>query len=664
MALFPTPQGRHCADNGGSAVSEATYKRFGARFWINLALTLAFAALLLPLLRKGSLSFLTLTARMLGVAALLPLALRPRRRASRAELLLHDLLLLLSAAAVSLILTEYIVKGLSVGMEKSFWQGWLCYAAIDAVLYLVSGRVRLAVCIGQGLSLVHALIDHYVMLFRGTPVMLSDVFSIGTAANVAQGYSAPVEWSVLWAGAATVLYCVCVCLMRRVWKQKRVWTLPVAALAGVVVFAGLQITGTGIGFWQSSRSYSEIFYFLRCANNSIVRKPEGYGADSLNQAVAAYQGEPGVKTPNLIVVMNESFSDLGVVGEFETNEDYMPYMHKLLAGKENTVSGELLVSTFGGGTANTEFEFLTGDTLGFLPFGCSPYQMYVKRETPNLTSGLAAQGYRTVSLHPYLATSWNREKVYERFGFQQQLYQDAFASDAARVRYQISDSEDYRKIFELYENKQPGQPLFVFNVTMQNHGGYEPGDDPNFEQRIHLTGEYEGKYPEVDKYLSLIRYSDEAVEELLDYFAAVDEPTAVIFFGDHQPNVPSAFYDDLFGNTDDVRTREEKQSKLITPFFIWANYEIQEADHVQISANYLSAYALDALGCATSAFDQMRLKAYLSVPRINSYGYYMADGQWHDAATVSEQPTLADYRFTQYAQLFDVKKRIDEWYEP
>ena len=630
----------------------------------NVILTAGFCALLWPLLRKGSLAELTLTANLLAAVIFAPLVLRPWCKAPAPILLLHDMLLLLSAAAVSLVLVEYMVKGGTVNMEKSFWQGWLCYAAIDAVIYLISGRARLSVCIGVGIAMVHGLIDHYVMLFRGTPVMLSDVFSIGTAANVAQGYSAPVEWSVLWGTAAAVLYCVCVCLMRRTWKQKRLLTLPVVAVLGVGVFAGLQITGTGIGFWQSSRSYSEIFYFLRCAGNSIVRKPADYSEERLRQIESAYPGEKGAQTPNLIVIMNESFSDLHAAGDFETNEDYMPYVHALMQGKENTISGELLVSTFGGGTANTEFEFLTGDTMGFLPFGCSPYQMYIKQPTPNLVSGLEAQGYQTVSLHPYLASSWNREKVYERFGFDEQLYEEDFAADAEHVRYRIRESESYRKIYELYESKQPGQPLFVFNVTMQNHGGYAPGNDPNFEQRIRLTGEYEGKYPEVDKYLSLVKYSDEAVEELIDYFSAVDEPTAIIFFGDHQPKVPEAFYNDLFGSADGTRTNEQEQSRLVTPFFIWANYDIEEAEHVQLSANYLSAYALDALGCSTSGFDQLRLAAYEQIPRINSYGCYTAEGEWADAETAADCAALADYRTMQYAQLFDSKRRNNAWFAP
>ena len=86
---------------------------------------------------------------------------------------------------------------------------------------------------------------------------------------------------------------------------------------------GIQTVGTGLAFWQSSRQYSEIFYFLRCATSSFVKQPEGYSADALSAAQSEFTGKQGTKTPNLIVIMNESFSDLGSVGALETNEDPM-----------------------------------------------------------------------------------------------------------------------------------------------------------------------------------------------------------------------------------------------------------------------------------------------------------------------------------------------------
>ena len=644
-------------------MKEETARQKKVRIAVAAGLTLLLALLVLPLLWRGSLAAWRLTAGLTGVLVFLPLFARPYRDgAKRALLALHDAALLIAASALSLLTTEYVVKGLTVNMQKSLWQGLLCYLALYAALYLICGRARLAVCIGQAVFLVHALVDHYVTLFRGTPVLLGDILAIGTAADVAEGYSVPVEKSVLLAALAALLFCTAVWRMRRVWRAPARRRLPVVLALAVLVCGGLRVTGTGIGFWQSSRSYSEIFYFLRCANESVVRKPAGYGDENMARIMESHPGETGEKKPNLIVVMNESFADLEEVGPFTTNEDYMPYVRSL-AGKENTVTGKLLVSTFGGGTANTEFEFLTGATMGFLPFGCSPYQMYIRAAMPTLVSSLKGQGYEAVSLHPYLASSWSRDRVYERFGFDRQLYEEDFAEDAARVRYRVSDSEDYRKIYELYEQKPEGQPLFVFNVTMQNHGGYAPADYPNFDPKIYLTGEYEGQYPDVDNYLSLVRYSDDAVRELIAYFEAADEPAAIIFFGDHQPKVDAAFYTSLLGGAGQAVTSETEQKKMVTPFFIWANYDIAEAQDVTISANYLSAYALDLLGLGSSGYDALRLAAREAVPAINSFGYYDTAGAFHEVQQAASEESLADYRIAQYRQLFDTKNRQDAFYQ-
>ena len=359
--------------------------------------------------------------------------------------------------------------------------------------------------------------------------------------------------------------------------------------------------------------------------------------------------------------MNESWADFEDFGNVTLSESTMDYIKSL----DNAVVGHAYASVFGAGTSASEFEFLTGDSMAFLPYNCSAYQVFIKSEMPNLTSGLDSLGYQTAAIHPYLSTSWNRTNVYRFFGFEAQYYQDDFAADASRVRDYISDSASYKKIFELYESKRENTPLFVFNVTMQNHGGYDWDGDGYFDKRIYLTGKEQDKYPTVDQYLSLVRYSDDAVQELISYFSKVDEPTAIVFFGDHQPNLPEDFYNTLLeSQRGDLSDAELRQKKMVTPFFIWANYDIKEQTNMQISANYLSAYALNALGCSTSGFDQMRLALQQQIPVMNVNGYRLPDGTWYPQSEQPENDLLNDYHNAEYAQIFDAKNRSDEWYTP
>ena len=109
---------------------------------------------------------------------------------------------------------------------------------------------------------------------------------------------------------------------------------------------------------------------------------------------------------------------------------------------------------------------------------------------------------------------------------------------------------------------------------------------------------------------------------------------------------------------------ELRQKKMVTPFFIWANYDIKEQTNMQISANYLSAYALNALGCSTSGFDQMRLALQQQIPVMNVNGYRLPDGNWYPQGEQPENDLLNDYHHAEYAQIFDAKNRSDEWYTP
>ena len=226
------------------------------RIGVNVLLLVAFFLLFHPLLSKGSLMYQPTISHWLTAGAFVPLVLRPWRRNHpfaenhtrlyAAVLLVHDVLLFLSAAAVSLILVEYMVKGCVITLKQSFFKGWICYVAVYAAAYMICGNVRIGVCLGMAISMIHGMIDHYVMLFRGTPVMLSDIAAIGTAANVSKGYSAPMELSVLRAAAAAVLFCVSVCLMQRSfkvhkrWYFRRLFSLPCVLVLAFIAYTGIQ----------------------------------------------------------------------------------------------------------------------------------------------------------------------------------------------------------------------------------------------------------------------------------------------------------------------------------------------------------------------------------------------------------------------------------------
>lgn len=363
--------------------------------------------------------------------------------------------------------------------------------------------------------------------------------------------------------------------------------------------------------------------------------------------------------PNIIVVMNEAFSDLSVLGDFETNEDYMPFMRSL---KEDTVRGNLFVSVKGGNTANTEFEFLTGDTMAFLPQGSVAYQQYIHEEKPTLVSWLKSLGYDTAALHPFNASGWDRDEVYPYFGFDTIMFYPDF-THRDLLRTYVSDKSSFAQLTDVFESKQDGKPLFAFLVTMQNHGGYY-NDYENFTPEIELGFEPENPKEKhyTEQYLSLVKKSDEAFEELIDYFKAQDEKTIVVMFGDHQPtDIIAKPILEYHGKQDD-QSLETQQERYIVPFVIWANYDIEEQEIERLSPNFLSSLILDVAGLPKTGYQEFLSALSQTVPVITANIYIDADGNYYNTKDNPYSKELEEYRALQYYHLFDKDKSLSDFY--
>lgn len=535
-------------------------------------------------------------------------------------------------------------------------------------LFCLTGRLSMALRIEGVFIMLFGIANAYVVRFRTNPIVPWDLFSIKTAASVADNYDfKPDQRMVLVTLAFLAVIAVLQLLNVKItrfafWKR----LLPAAALMILTgIFAN---TLQQESFQNRHRLYNKLFtpvymtdvdgiavtFVMNLAYMSID-KPAGYSADYAEEILKAYKSEKtqdtaaagGGKLPNIIVVMNESFADLKVIGDFETNRDYMPYIHSLQQGAENTVTGMLNVSICGGNTANTEFEFLTGNTMAFLPQGSIPYQQYITGEIPSLAGYLKEMGYQTVAAHPYDSTGWERDTVYPWLGFSNSFFQADYRN-AHYIRNYVSDKSCVDKIIELYENKEAGKPLFLFNVTMQNHGGYQDVFD-NFTPEIGVEGVSNGS---LDQYLSLIELSDASLEQLITYFKGVDEKTVVVFFGDHQPSDTVAYSIlSMHGMAWNALDEEELKLRYQVPYVIWANYEIKEEQGADTSTNYLGAEVLSRAGVPTNAYQNYLLELKEQYPVFSTVRTVHADGS--EASVSNDDETLMTYRRLQYYQLFD-----------
>ena len=560
--------------------------------------------------------------------------------------------------------------------QEAQWFNILIFELIAWTLYLLIGRMTTALRIELAFALAFGLTNHYVMAFRSTPFVPWDLLSVRTAASVAQNYDFTPTPRMIVVTVLFVLLMVAVRVLRKVPRIKLPIRLGSAVLCGLALC--LFVNALQQETFQNKHYLYPILFtpaYMTKVNGMAVTfamdlayvavdKPEGYSAEEAQKTLEQYGNTDNVfaddeentndaknrgedannkELPNIIVIMDEAFSDLAVVGDLETNEDYMPFMHKMQQGADHTITGYAQVSVCGGNTANSEFEFLTGNTMSFLPSGSIPYQQYITKDTPSLASYLASLGYETYAQHPYYASGWNREKVYPLLGFEHLNFIDDYANKTY-VRKYVSDDADMQHIIDTYENKEDGKPAFIFNVTMQNHGGYTDAFS-DLSEDVHATN-YNSEV--LDRYLSLIRLTDQSLEKLVDYFSNVDEKTVIVFFGDHQPSdtVAAQVQDSMLLPGESVPD-EQLRKRYQVPYLVWANYDIDGATQQNTSLNYLSAEVLKAAGVPTDAYQNFLLDLQKSYPVMSAAG--------RTDASDADENMLSTYKKLQYYNLFETK---------
>ena len=258
--------------------------------------------------------------------------------------------------------------------------------------------------------------------------------------------------------------------------------------------------------------------------------------------------------------------------------------------------------------------------------------------------------YKAIAMHPFQANGWGRPPAYEFLGFDECYFIEDFPK-MNYVRNFVSDQEMFEFLIETYET-QKEEPLFIFGVTMQNHGEYTYSGE-NFTKYISLD-DYGDQFPDVEQYLSLIHETDKAVEYLITYFQDNDDDVVIVFFGDHQPKINASFYETISGTT--ATTLDEQQKRYKVPFFIWANYDIDEEYVNCTSLNYLSSYMYDAAGIPLPLYNRFLTEMEGRIPSINVNGYYSRDeGRYlnFDEANEEERLWLEVYEALQYNNIFD-----------
>lgn len=540
-------------------------------------------------------------------------------------------------------------------------------------LFALTGSMRFSGCFLCIFSIIFSLTNYFTTTFRGIPILASDLTIMGTAMNVVGNYKYSLDLTRTITLLGLIAWCILLFRVKRLRLPKGKKRISAILGSAAICFASFWIMiytpvmtvtpmHVTVNTFRPIKSYRKngcVLTFMRSIQLMIIHKPDGYSANAAEEIAAPYRSETSsgnAKTPNVIAIMDEAFADLQAVGDFRTSEDVMPFYHSLT---KNTVKGFSYVSVFGGQTANTEFEFLTGLSKAFVPASATPYQLYIKSLLPGLTTHLGNQDYQgMLAFHPFRANGYNRDHVYPNLGFSDFIsLKDLDVSASDKIRNFVSDAADFQVIIDQYEQakKKSNAPFYLFNVTMQNHSGYDQDFD-NLDMPISIEEKCDD--PELKRYLNLIHHSDTALKSLIEYFSKQKDPTVIVFFGDHEPGLSNEVYSKILGKNVEKLSAEENMNLYKTPFLIWANYDIEEQENVNISMNYLSTLMLESTGMKLSPFNQFLLDIHKQIPVLTTNGYFGEDGSYYSLKDESSPyyESLRKYQILQYNDLFDKKK--------
>lgn len=546
------------------------------------------------------------------------------------------------------------------------------YYLIFWLFRMILGRKVLAGGVSAVACFLFGLANHYVLSFRGRIIFPCDLLTLDTAAVVAKSYDYTPDKQIWIALAVLGGYLLLLLLAHIVYhpkgRQRLGRKLLWGSIAGMVIYLFaffftplLPTIGIYTQQWRTQQN-GFLLNFTTAIRYSFVSEPDGYDADKVAQTARSYRSQSvtdaGDLPENLIFIMNESFSDLtAAFPNLELSEDPLAFYHSLT---ENTVKGTMISPVTGGGTANVEFEYLTGDSLAFLPSSTVAYQLYLYDGCPSLVSQAKDLGYHTIAFHPYLSSGWNRTSVYPWLGFDEVHFQED-VRDPQYIRNYVSDLSDYEQLFRWTEENDG--PTMIFNVTMQNHSGYSQGWN-NLSGDVNVTGGAKSSSI-TTQYFSLMKESDQAIQALVEHYSQVEEKTMIVFFGDHQPPLGNTFFETLYGKKLDERDPEEVQQAYETPFFIWANYDIPERDDLRISSNYLGVLAAEVAGLPLTGYQQLLSRLMDALPVASTAGYVTAEGQI--TQEVEELPGYVqslyrEYELAAYNHLFDEKHHPEDFF--
>lgn len=528
------------------------------------------------------------------------------------------------------------------------------------LLTALTGSVRLSFWLIAALCLAFGSISGIKLEILGVPFLPWDLLLTSETKDMTPYLSGLLSFTVI-SGFILFLAISILLLYKLSWKDLQFGAKQRATMGLISALLLVSIYNDGEFSLKNLANINNIAYdqtlnvktngFLLTTMMNIkflfLQEPKGYDESSIRSlasGVTPAVTQAGDVKPNIIVVLSESFWDATQVKGLQFSQDPLPFYHSLV---DKYTNGTMLSPQFGGGTANVEFEVLTGNSMRFLPQGSIPYNQYIRKGTDSLASILKRQGYEATAINPFHSWFYNSKNVYNYFGFSKYIsqeffepdYEGPYIADRAVAKYIIQSSDE-----------TPG-PDFIFANTMENHYYYSPGKfKENTIQVSGVTGESKGL---IETYAQGLLGADDMLKRLVTHYEQIGEPTIIVFFGDHLPSLGDnykAYKDSGYLQENDPGFLDKMYR---VPVLVWNNYLPEHKEQLNMSPSFLGPYVLKLAQRPGSYYTDYLSELAQRMPVIPPKNYYQQMG-------INEE-SLKGYEKLQYDILFGKQYGYGDW---
>ncbi|PZE19674.1 LTA synthase family protein [Paenibacillus xerothermodurans] len=515
----------------------------------------------------------------------------------------------------------------------------------------LTGRLHLSFWLVSTACLAFGLISGIKVAILGVPFLPWDLLLTSETKDMAQYLNGLLNFTVISGIISFVVISILLLYKLPRFSLKFNWKHRLGMSAVAVLLLGLVYTDGSWSLkklanvqniaWDQTENVRANGFLLSTIMNLqflFMSAPEGYDEQfirSASSSVTPAVPASGEHKPNIIVVLSESFWDATQIKGVSFSSDPLAFYHELA---KNYSSGTLLSPQFGGGTANVEFEVLTGNSMRFLPPGSVPYNQYVNKGVDSMASILSRQGYSATAVNPLHSWFYNSKKVYQNFGFSKFISQEFF--DPVYDGPYLADREVAKQIINT--SMSTAGPDFIFANTMQNHFHYYPGKFK--ENTIEVTGVEGESKGLLETYAQGLLGADDMLKRLVTHYESMDEPTIVVFFGDHLPSLGEDYK--VYKETGYLQENDpDSLNKLYrVPILVWNNYLHVPREEINMSPSFVGPYVLKTAQRQGTYYTDYLAQLSQRIPVIPPENYY---GQMRIA-----KQDLATYEKLQYDILF------------